>query len=107
MGFVMPRARTRVEIQEATQTRGTSGGVVLTWATKKVKWMHVVPLSGNELIRMQQLQSEVTHKCRARYDSSMNTAQRIKIGERIIEIKSVINVNSRNRWMELLCKETT
>jgi len=68
-------------------------------------WGSIEPLSGNELLRAQQTQAEVTHRVRIRYRTGITPKLRIAYADRYFNILSVINRGERNRELEIMCKE--
>ena len=79
-----------------------SGG---TWATLFRTWIALQPLTGRELLNSQQVVGQVTHRVRTHWDSNVQVADRLTVGDRILNITSVINPGEQNRELELLCVE--
>lgn len=75
------------------------------YTTLATVWGSIEPLSGNERLRMQQVQAEVTHRVRIRYRSGVTPELRVKFGTRYFNILSVTNWEERNRELEIMCKE--
>lgn len=94
-----------MSIQSATETRNGYGEAVKTWSTVTTVWASVEPLRGRELFDAEQVQSEISHRVRVRYSGSVTPQNRLLFGSRVLEIQAVINVNERNREMQLMCKE--
>lgn len=68
----------------------------------------VQPLRGDELIRAQQVYGTTTHKVSMRCHSSIGPVQtswRLMFQGRILDIVYALNMNERNRWQELMCRE--
>jgi len=65
-------------------------------------------LSGRELVSGRALHADVTHKVVGRWIAGLTTAHRLrtKVGNRVLHIREVRNVNERGRWAELVCTET-
>lgn len=98
--------RHRVDIQAHGETRAENGEVIATWTSIATVWASVEPLSGRELWQAQQVQSEATIRVRLRYFSGVTTKHRLKFGERLLDIKAVINPAERNAELECLCTES-
>jgi len=49
--------------------------------------------------------SEVTTRMRGRYLNGISSIMRVKYGTRIFSIVAVINIDERNREIEILAKE--
>lgn len=95
--------RDKVTIQEYIQTPDRYGGFSETWQDKYTVWANIKPLRGREYFEMQKIQSEITHKITIRYRSDINTLNRIRYKERILNIKSVIDIDNRHRYLEIMC----
>lgn len=63
------------------------------------------PLSGREFFAAEQNNSEVTHKVKMRYIAGVLPNMRIKFGTRYFGIIAVLNVEERNRELQIMCKE--
>lgn len=101
------KLRTRVEIQNRTTARDGYGDALETWGTAATVWAEVVPLSGRELWAAQQAQADVTTRVRIRYrsDVTVTPRTRLRIGTRILNVQAAVDVDGRNRLLELLCVE--
>jgi len=51
------------------------------------------------------LQEKVTHEVTIRYMTNIDTNSRITVGTRKFNIKGIINVDERDRFLKLLCEE--
>ena len=96
--------RHSVAIQSATESRD-SYDVDFAWATVATVRASISPLSGTESIVADQEQATATHKVVMRYWSGLTTSHRLLWGSRVLEIQSIVDVDERNRRIELLCKE--
>ena len=71
----------------------------------------IEPLSGAELIRAQQAQSDVTHRVKMRFRPGITTQHWIEYPDALtagvvtLGIISVLNVRGRGRELELMCRE--
>ena len=99
------KLRHRLSLQSGTESQDDYGQVTETFAEFAEVWGSITPLRGLELIHAQQVQSEVTHKCFIRYNSSIDTKDRIVFGSRTFEIMSILNADERDVYQEVWCKE--
>lgn len=92
---------------KSTNTTADSFGEVSESPTTTVAtvWGSINPLSGRELLQAQQVQAEVTHRVRIRYRSGLDPSMQIVFGTRTFDIVSIINLEERDREIEILCKE--
>lgn len=99
------RMRKRVTIQRLERTDDGYGGIVETWVDVATVWAAVEPLTGRERYEAQQVQSDLSHKVTMRYRPGIMPQMRLVLKDRPLDIVAVINVEERNRWLELLCRE--
>lgn len=97
--------RTRVEIQSRVTTQDTYGAVTETWSTVATRWGRVEPLSGREQWQAQQVRPDVTHRVTLRYYDGLTARHRLKVGDRVLNITSVLNTEERKRQHECVCVE--
>jgi len=110
-----------MRLEQATETRSSSGEVTRTWAVVATMWVAIRPLSGREYIEAQAIKATVTHQITCRYRpvirpamrlvSALSTADRVgstaATGTRTFEIDHVIDQDDRHQWQRLLCREVT
>lgn len=101
------RLRHQVAIQARTRTSDGQGGATDTWATVTAGtvWAAIEPASGAEVFAAHQLQQRVTHKVTLRYRDEVTTANRLLYGTRVLNIRSVLNPEERQRYLVLLVEE--
>ncbi len=82
-------------------------GQPATWEEIGHAYAAVEPLTGRERTELQQVRADLSHKVRLRWQQSLglSPADRIIMGDRILEIDSVVNVGERNQWAELTAVE--
>lgn len=95
----------RLAIQTKQTVRDDMGGFSHTWVTDKTVWASIVPASGKELLSGEQVHAEVTHKITIRFYSGLTTKNRLLYGSRVFDINFIKNIDERDRYMEMLCKE--
>jgi len=98
----------RIEIQSATETQDAIGGITETWATLGKRWAAIDDLSGREFFGAHQTQAQVTTRIilREQYDG-LNNRHRLKYGDRIFNVGSVIHCSARTakHGQEVMCIE--
>jgi len=99
------RLRHKVTIQDYTESQNTFGEVTKNWTDYATVWAAVEPVKGREFWESQQINAEITTKVTLRYLAGVKPKMRILYDTRIFEIDSVINVDERNRELQLLVKE--
>lgn len=68
-------------------------------------WAAVEPFKGEEYIQLQNTQAELTAKVTIRYLPGIKPAMRVLYGDRVFDIKSVIDPEERHRELQLMCVE--
>ena len=101
--------RHRLVIQaESPQADAGGGQGADPWAdptSVATVWGRIEPLSGGERLRAMQLEDKVTHRITIRYRTGLTAKMRIAFGERVFNIRAVVDLEERNRLLELLCEE--
>jgi len=97
--------RHRVTFQRATKTPDGAGGSTLAWSTVETVWADVKPVSGNERYNSMRVEADVSHTVLTRYRSDIFPSDRMVFDSRQMQVKSVINVEERNRYLEIKAVE--
>ena len=97
--------RNKITIQSTAQAADAYGALVDTWGTFATWWASIAPITGREYVSDGKVNSEVTTRMRGRWISGILPAMRAKFGTRIYSIVAVINIDERNREIEILGKE--
>lgn len=108
------RMRQRIQLQsKTTASDGGGSAAVTTWSTFATVYGSIEPKSGQERVFGDQLQEPITHIVRLRYRTDLSFKNRLKYtyknngatNTRIFNIKRIINVDTRNKYLECLCVE--
>lgn len=87
------------------ESRNSLGEPALAMNEVAQVWASIRPLSGRELWQAQQVQADVTHSVRLRYRSGVDATMELDLQGRRLRIVAVLNIEERNRTLELLCQE--
>lgn len=99
------KLRHRATIQQLVNIDDGAGGSIETWQDIATVWAAIEPLRGNERYTAQQVQSTLSHKVTIRYREGIKPQMRLTYKGRVFEVESVIDVEERHQWLELLCSE--
>jgi SPP1 family predicted phage head-tail adaptor len=99
------KLRHKITIQKTTQTADSIGGIIDSWSTFATVWAHIEPLKGKETLQGEQISTDLFLRITIRYLSGLTAKMRISWNSRTFDIKSISNLDERNREMELLCVE--
>lgn len=103
--------RHRIIVEKKSSTANTFGERTVSWTSNRGAWASISPLVGNQLFTAQQVQADITHKIRTRYMTLAASTVirpgycRVKYGDRIFTIRSVINPDERNIYLDMICSE--
>lgn len=97
--------RHRITFQKEEKTPDGVKGFTVAWNDFAVAWASIAPLVGREYFYAHQITAEVTHRIRMRYRKDINSKMRITLGERVFNIESIIDMEERHVYLELLCRE--
>lgn len=98
------KLRKQVVIQQKAQVSDGAGGYTTTWSTFATVRAEINDVSGGELVRAGQAQSEFTTRINIRYVAGVKAAMRVVHGSNTYEILHVNNRFGRDRELELMCK---
>lgn len=99
------RLRHRIRLETPASVQDGYGDPVPTWALQAVTWAEVSPLVGRERFAAQQVEGEVDHRVRLRYQAGLGPTLRVVWQGRRFDVKAVLNLGERNEELELLCTE--
>lgn len=97
--------RQRLYVQQENAVADTGGGTVMGWTTINTVWASVEPVNGSEPVKAEKLSGTITHRIHMRYDGTITTAMRFLLGSRVFNIRSIKNINERNRVLEIMAEE--
>lgn len=97
--------RHRIILQRPIEADDGHKGHTVTWQVAATLWASVEPLSGREYFYSHQIKAEITHRVKIRYREDITTKMRIKHGDRVLEIESILDKKERRQILEILCRE--
>ena len=101
--------RHKITFQQLTVANDTWGKSVPTWTDQVTTRAAIWPMKSVERIESMKLDNEVTHKIRIRYRTGITAKMRVKFvkdnSTRYFNIRSIINADERNIYLELMATE--
>lgn len=98
--------RHRVRIEARLRVPDDGGGASKTWAMLAEVWAAIEPAGGSERVDADQLAGRVTHVIQMRAGGpAVRPDMRIVWQGRVFEIRSVIDMGERKRWIEISAEE--
>ncbi len=101
------RARVTIERLADPQPQDSFGAPIETWEPHAERWAALLPLTGREYFQAQQTQTAVDHRIRFRYDDAtreITPKMRIRHGGRVFDVRSVLNPETRNQWIDVMAQ---
>lgn len=98
------KMRYRAEFQRFSVSVDKDGFTEKSWRTEFVRWADVTAVSSREYLAASTETAETTVKIFIRYDPAVTNTMRVKVGERIYEITSVLQ-NQRDGITTVMAKE--
>lgn len=98
------KMRHRITFQQQSPEKDALGGYGDVWTDVVTVWAQITPLSGREYFS-QVRENVISHKIYCRYHSGISPKMRIKFGERIFRILSVMNWEERGQGLTIMCEE--
>jgi SPP1 family predicted phage head-tail adaptor len=95
--------REPLTVQRKVAVSDGMGGQAIQWLDLYTTRGQVKPLSGREALQAMQLQASITHRVYVRYRADIKPADRIVMRGQPLQIRSILNIEMRNQWLEMLC----
>lgn len=99
------KLRRQITIEREQRVSDGAGGSTITWSTVATPRAFIKPMSGGERLQAMRLEATVTHRIFIRYRSDLLTSDRINYNGRLMQIRALINLEERNRWIEIYADE--
>lgn len=99
------KLRHQITIEREQSVSDGAGGSTITWSTVATPRAFIKPMSGGERLQAMRLEATVTHRIFIRYRSNLLTSDRINYNGRLMQIRALINLEERNRWIEIYADE--
>lgn len=92
--------RHRVQIETAARTSDGAGGATIAWTLVAEVWAAIWPRTSDETLDLGRVAGKATHDIWIRYRSDVKPEMRITFGARVFDIRGVINIEDRARWLK-------
>jgi len=97
--------RQRVTLQKPTRSQNSFKEWVDSWTDVATVWGAVEPASGKQYFEAMQASSEVQGVVKIRYRSDIKSDWRLKLGSRVLQIISLVNVKELDKELHIYYKE--
>lgn len=95
----------RIQLEAPIRTPDDGGGASLAYALVAEVWGEVRNVSGDETFEDGRLSGRITHVVSIRHRDGVSPDQRLRIGPRMLAIRSVLDRDGRRRHLECRCEE--
>lgn len=102
------RLRNKIRFERSSQTANEYNEPVQSWSLLAEVYVGIEPLRGKERIAAMQVQADADVRIVARYQAALgdlNPKDRAVFGSKVYDIKAVINVDMRNRELQIMVTE--
>lgn len=94
-----------VTIQKRITATNAEGNTTTTWTDDGTAMVGLQQQSVNELEQSGQLEQETRWIVTIRYPTVVNHESRLVFEGRVLDVRTVVNVNEQNRKVQLICVE--
>lgn len=97
--------RHRVGLQRPVRTVGPGGTATIEWQSMGSMFARIEPVNGREVALADGISARVTHRIIIRHRDGVAADMRFVEGGRVFEIRAVLDVEGRGRWVHCSCEE--
>ncbi|MCV0370821.1 phage head closure protein [Filomicrobium sp.] len=97
--------RQRVGIERVVRVTDGGGGAEEEWDMVAEVWAAVMPLTGTERVEADAVNGNVSHEIWMRYRPDVAPDMRLRLGPRLFDVRAVMDVEERRRFLRCLCEE--
>ena len=102
---VIGSMRHRVSLEAPLRTGTEGGAAVVSWQLVAGMFAQVRPVTGREIVTADGTAARVTHEVVIRHRDGVRAEMRFLEGTRVLEIRAVLDLEGRRRWLKCLCEE--
>jgi SPP1 family predicted phage head-tail adaptor len=97
--------RRRVTIERPVRASDGGGGATVTWTLVAEVWAALWPRLADESVTLDRVAGQATHDMWIRYRTGITPEMRVTFGTRVFDIRGVIDVEDRNKWLRCPLEE--
>jgi len=97
--------RHAITFQNQGTARDAGGGISSGFSTLATVYANVKPTTGREVYKQGKVVGIVSHEITVRYREDITNATRISFDNKLFNIRGIINIDQRDRYLKLLCEE--
>lgn len=92
--------RHRIAIERDVRTPDGGGGAEVTWAPVAQVWAAIWPRTASEQLELDRVAGVATHDIWIRFRPDVTPQMRITFGSRIFDIRGVLDMDGKRRWLK-------
>lgn len=98
-------ARQRAVLEAKVLTADGGGGFVEGWETYATIWAGLEAGNGGESLQAGRTEPRISHRVTVRRRGDVSVNHRLRLGNRLLAIRAVLDEGPQALWMTLLCEE--
>jgi SPP1 family predicted phage head-tail adaptor len=95
----------RFALMAPVRTADGGGGATVTWSLIAELWGALRPVSGGEHVEADGVKDRIAHEIWIRHRAGVTSDMRFVLGARVFEIRAVVDVGERRRFLRCLVEE--
>ena len=99
--------RARLVLEVPAETPDGAGGVRRSFVAAATVWARVETLRGQEGVYAGSPGQALTHRVTMRYRDGVDASMRLRLGSRLLAIRTVFDPQERGRALACLCEEVS
>lgn len=107
MSAMIGALRRRLILQSAVDTTDDTGAIARAFVDGDALWAQVQPLKAARDLVAGRDEARVTHRVVLRWRANVTVAMRFRLDDRILAIRTLVDVDEARRWLLCLCEETS
>jgi SPP1 family predicted phage head-tail adaptor len=101
------KRRHYIAIEQISQARDARGELTETWSTFASAWAAIEPVRGREYFLAHAENGAADTRISLPYVAGVTRSMRVNHDGRLYDIQHVLNIDERNRELNLMCLERT
>jgi SPP1 family predicted phage head-tail adaptor len=97
--------RHRLVLEERAALADGGGGATESWTELAIIWAAIHQKSGREREAADRMGARATTEITIRHRAGVTTDMRFRLGTRHFNIRAVLDVEGRRRWLKCACEE--
>lgn len=97
--------RHHITIERPFRSAEAGGTATIVWEAVASVFARIESVGGREIAIADGMAARITHRVLMRYRADVGAQNRFVVGSRILELRAVLDLEGRQRWLQCLCEE--